>query len=218
MYLRNWSRTLTIRRALPLPVDVAAVQDKWALCGAMYIGYLELLRTGELLSLRVSQVTDYADTGCVVLSLPDSKRPSARMSGSSSCLRTFTPECCCEHWWPERRRPTPCSGCHTQTSNKAWRRPRRPLGCLGTLLRLTLCGGVGPPTISRALRRWTSLRSTAAGRLRRYISPAMSDLESVKQPQEGPRPRRAVLHESSRCCSECRCSSEKIIITAMSHQ
>ena len=40
MYLRNWSRTLTIRRALPLPVDiimgmigVAAVQDKWALCG-----------------------------------------------------------------------------------------------------------------------------------------------------------------------------------------
>ena len=47
MYLRNWSRTLTIRRALPLPVDiimgmigVAAVQDKWALCGAMYIGYL----------------------------------------------------------------------------------------------------------------------------------------------------------------------------------
>ena len=49
------------------------VQDKWALCGAMYIGYLGLLRTGELLSLRVSQVTDYADTGCVVLSLPDSK-------------------------------------------------------------------------------------------------------------------------------------------------
>ena len=41
---RNWSRTLTIRRAPPLPVDiimgiigVAAVQDKWALCGAMYI-------------------------------------------------------------------------------------------------------------------------------------------------------------------------------------
>ena len=87
MYLRNWSRTLTIRRALPLPVDiivgmigVAAVQDKWALCGAMYIGYLGLLRTGEL-----QGVWSY-------LSLTR-RGPSTRMSGSSSCLRTFTPEC-----------------------------------------------------------------------------------------------------------------------------
>ena len=89
MYLRNWSRTLTIRRALPLPVDiimgmigVAAVQDKWALCGAMYIGYLGLLRIFELLSLRVSQVTDYADTGCVWSDLSLTRRgPSARISG-----------------------------------------------------------------------------------------------------------------------------------------
>ena len=115
MYLRNWSRTLTIRGALPLPVDiimgmigVAAVQDKWALCGAMYIGYLGLLRTGELFLLRVSQVTDYADTGCVVLS-------------------RFTS------------------------------------------LDLTTSYG-----------RWAF-----AGTARRYISQAMSDLESVKQPQEG---------------------------------
>ena len=173
MYLRNWSRTLTVRRALPLPVEiimgmigVAAVQDKWALCGAMYIGHLGLLRTGELLSLRVSQVTDYADTGCVVLPLPDSKGAKRKNVGEFVMFTDIHARMLLRRLVAGKAAADSVFGLSCTDLKQGLETTAAALGCVGTLLRLELCGGVGPPTISRASRRWTSLRLTAAGRLR----------------------------------------------------
>ena len=124
----------------------------------MYIGNLGLLRTGELLSLRVSQVTDYADTGCVVLSLPNSKGAKRKNVGEFVTFTDIHARMLLQRLVAGKAAADSVFG----LSCTDWRRPWRPLGCLGTLLRLTLCGGVGPPTISRALRRWISLRLTAA--------------------------------------------------------
>ena len=67
-------------RALPLPCNVieamtrlALLQGKLSLAGALEIGFVWLLRTGEILSIQVRQVVWTADKRQVVLSLPNSK-------------------------------------------------------------------------------------------------------------------------------------------------
>ena len=79
-YLRNWGRTRTVRRALPLPLSAllgivghAALCEDWATAAACYIGYLCLLRTGEILTLKVQHVVHYEESHKSVLCLPDSK-------------------------------------------------------------------------------------------------------------------------------------------------
>ena len=196
MYLRNWSRTLTIRRALPLPVDiimgmigVAAVQDKWALCGAMYIGYLGLLRTGELLSLRVSQVTDYADTGCVVLSLPDSKGAKRKNVGEFVMFTDIHARMLLRRLVAGKAAADSVFGLSYTDLKQGLETTAAAVGVFGdTLTPYALRRGGATYHFSR----FTSLDLTTsygrwafAGTARRYISQAMSDLESVKQPQEG---------------------------------
>ena len=79
-YLRNRGRTRTVRRALPLPLSAllgivghAALYEDWATAAACYIGYLCLLRTGEILTLKVQHVVHYEESHKSVLCLPDSK-------------------------------------------------------------------------------------------------------------------------------------------------
>ena len=79
-YLRNWGRTRMVRRALPLPLSAllgivghAALYEDWATAAACYIGYLCLLRTEEILTLKVQHVVHYEESGKSVLCLPDSK-------------------------------------------------------------------------------------------------------------------------------------------------
>ena len=79
-YLRNWGRTRTVRQALPLSLSAllgivghAALYEDWATAAACYIGYLCLLRTGEILTLKVQHVVHYEESHKSVLCLPDSK-------------------------------------------------------------------------------------------------------------------------------------------------
>ena len=47
--LRNWSRTQHVRRAVPLSLKVVL---GWHVVGALYVGFVCLLRTGEILTLK----------------------------------------------------------------------------------------------------------------------------------------------------------------------
>ena len=93
-FLRNWSRTLTINRALPLPCNVieamtslALLQGNLSLAGALYIGFVGLLRTGEILGIQVRQVVSSADKRQVVLSLPKFERDQIDQRWRIRCLR-----------------------------------------------------------------------------------------------------------------------------------
>lgn len=198
MYLRNWSRTFTVRRALPLPVGVllgmcgvAAIGGDWPLCGALYLGFLGLLRTGELLTLEVHQVTEYFGANSTVISLPESKGAKLKNIGESivvgdqtgrALLRLLT----------RGRGPT----------EKVFNLKFKELG--DGIVRTAAAVGVHSSCLTPyALRRggatfhfskYGSLdQTTSYGRwalaatAQRYISQAASDLEGVRQPPEGVR-------------------------------
>ena len=53
--------------------SLALLQGNLSLAGALHIGFVGLLRSGEILSIQVRQVVWSADKSQVVLSLPNSK-------------------------------------------------------------------------------------------------------------------------------------------------
>ena len=51
--------------------------------GAMYVGFSCLLRTGEILTLKVGQITLSVDSGVALLALPASKGAKLKHVGES---------------------------------------------------------------------------------------------------------------------------------------
>ena len=79
-YFRNWRRSLSFRRALPLPADVilgiagvALADNRPRIAVAFFVGYVGLLRTTELLKLTPSQLHFVRNNSSVIASFPDSK-------------------------------------------------------------------------------------------------------------------------------------------------
>ena len=61
-----------------------SLYEDWATAAACYIGYLCLLRTGEILTLKVQHMVHYEESGKSVLCLPDSK--GAKKDVSEFCV------------------------------------------------------------------------------------------------------------------------------------
>ena len=87
---RNWSRTQHVRRAVPLSLEVLlgfcgfhALFGRWHVVGALYVGFLCLLRTGEILSLKAGQITLSVDSGVALLAMPASKGAKLKNVGES---------------------------------------------------------------------------------------------------------------------------------------
>ena len=79
-YLNNWRRTVTRRRALPFTALVikglagfAFAEGRWGLGAMLLAGFVGLLRTDEILDLRVRQIMFFEDFRRAVLILPDTK-------------------------------------------------------------------------------------------------------------------------------------------------
>ena len=184
------------------------VQDKWALCGAVVRWVPWAPAHGR--SPRWPTMPTRGVWFCLSLTR---RGPSARKSGSSSCLRTFTPECCCEDWWPERRRPTPCSGLSYTDSKQglgttaggrwgAWGHSYalRSAAGWGHLPFLALCVA-GPHYVLRPLGvRGDCAALHLAGDERSRVGQAAAG--GAATVPHG-------LHESFRCCSECRDSPRR---------
>ena len=84
-YLRKWSRTQDVRRAVPLSLEVLlgfcgfrALFGRWHVVSALFVGFLCLLRTGEILSLKAGQITLSVDSGVVLLAFQPLKAPNSR--------------------------------------------------------------------------------------------------------------------------------------------
>ena len=79
-YCRNWERDVHRFRALPMPlsflkavVGVAIVKHRLDLAALLLAGFLGLLRTGELLMLKVDQLEFSGCLGRVLIRLPRTK-------------------------------------------------------------------------------------------------------------------------------------------------
>ena len=84
-YLRNWSRTQHVQRAVPLSLEdllgfcgFHALFGRWHVVGALCVGFLCLLRTGE--TLKAGQITLSVDSGVALLALPASKGARALLA------------------------------------------------------------------------------------------------------------------------------------------
>ena len=89
-YFNNWQRQIAPCRAAPLPPQVmtamasAAVQvDRYDLAAALFIGFVCLLRTNELLMVRKRHCKFYPVTGVGIVALTDTKT-SARKRATES--------------------------------------------------------------------------------------------------------------------------------------
>ena len=88
--LRNWSRTQHVRRAVPLSLEVLlgfcgfhALFSRWHVVGTLYVGFICLLRTGEILTLQGGQITLSVDSSVALLVLPASKGAKLKNVGES---------------------------------------------------------------------------------------------------------------------------------------
>ena len=85
-YLRNWSKSVKRTQALPLTSDIlvslvtcALLRGEKFLASVLLLGFVGLLRTGELVSLKRSQLQFLGGGSQLHISLPDSK--GAKRSG-----------------------------------------------------------------------------------------------------------------------------------------
>ena len=79
-FMRNWTKALHRNRALPLPKDLllamaaaALLKGKPRLSLALLIGFLGLLRTGEILALNKAMLSVHGDGSLLVITLPETK-------------------------------------------------------------------------------------------------------------------------------------------------
>ena len=89
-FLRNWSRTEHVRRAVPLSLEVllgSAAFTPSSVCGTWWarcmLAFQCLLRTGEILTLKAGQITFSVDSGVALLALPASKGAKLKNVGKS---------------------------------------------------------------------------------------------------------------------------------------
>ena len=80
LFFRNWKRGLSIRQALPIPADVlcgmagiAFARGSPRTAVALLFGFCGLLRTSEIGTLMVKQLSFLGGGSLLVISLPDSK-------------------------------------------------------------------------------------------------------------------------------------------------
>ena len=85
VYCQIWRRTLSRQRALPLTLELAQgmaaaawAYDRPDLMGLLLVGFIAFLRTQELLTLRVDQVTWLAGGTKAAISLPSTKMTASR--------------------------------------------------------------------------------------------------------------------------------------------
>ena len=79
-FMRNWNKALHRRRALPLPRDmllamvaVALIKDQPRLALALLVGFVGLLRSGEILALTKDMFGIHGNDKLLVLTLPETK-------------------------------------------------------------------------------------------------------------------------------------------------
>ena len=85
-YNKNWAKSLKRTRALPMPPDIlialctlSILRGERKLCAVLLLGFLGLLRSGELVLLTRGQLTFLSGNSTLVIALPESK--GAKRSG-----------------------------------------------------------------------------------------------------------------------------------------
>ena len=96
-YLNNWTRAVRRTRALPLPADACLAMASisllwgWPRFGlSLLLGFLGLLRTGEILSIMKKQVSILGGGSLLVIALPNSK--GAKRKGRPEYVRIHDTE------------------------------------------------------------------------------------------------------------------------------
>ena len=79
-FMRSWAKALHRNRALPLPKDLllamaaaALLKNRPRLAFALLVGFLGLLRTGEILSLKKDMLSIHGEGSLLVVTLPETK-------------------------------------------------------------------------------------------------------------------------------------------------
>ena len=96
LYHKNWLRVTVRTRALPASLDivlgmaaVALIESSTRLAFIILLGFIGLLRAGELITLTGRQLALYGGGSLLVVSLPESK--SAKRSGSGEQVTVVDP-------------------------------------------------------------------------------------------------------------------------------
>ena len=156
-----------VRRALPLSLSAllgivghAALYEDWATAAACYIGYLCLLRTREILTLKVQHVVHYEESGKSVLCLPDSK--GAKRKDVSECVgprpgRKTTPA---DH---DGRQELGRRGSRGPLLHVVFARRRRRWASMMRACLVTVSGVAAPRSISHGSLPWMQLRLMDVG-------------------------------------------------------
>ena len=87
-FARYWGRSIRRSRALPISSElltsmaaIACLQCRHRLCAALMVGFLGLLRSGEIVTLQVRQIQFVGGGSQIIIFLPDSK--GAKRSGQT---------------------------------------------------------------------------------------------------------------------------------------
>ena len=154
----------------------AGLRKDWGRCGALLASFFALMRTGEILSLKVRQVSFHDATSTVSVLLPDSKGTHCRgvaefvpalLHCHSTVAQTDRGACAkCFSFWSNWKMPYP--------GHQTLRKVQWSLRCPSPH---TACAGPAQHGTSLLLAAWISRRIMGDGRwctARLYIAQAVT--------------------------------------------